>query len=299
MDMLERINRAMDYIEQNLTERVDYERLAQLACCSQYQFQKMFSYIVGVTMSEYVRRRRMTLAAFELRHSDIKVIDLAYKYGYESPEAFTRAFVAVHGVPPSAARGEGVELKAYPQISFQITIQGVAKMEYRIVERGPFTVYGIERMFDMTNDQNLIEIPRFWKEQYESGAVDRLGDTSGIPCGVGESGRCPVGGICSYGNIDGPRFPYMLFVEKTPESDSTGYTEVQVPAATWAVFKSEPYTDGDGSVTAACQSLYKRIYGEWFPTASYTLVPCYELEIYYWAKTGKTIMEVWLRVQPK
>lgn len=299
MDMLERINRAMDYIEQNLTERVDYERLAQLACCSQYQFQKMFSYIVGVTMSEYIRRRRMTLAAFELRHSDIKVIDLALRYGYESPEAFTRAFVAVHGVPPSAARVEGTELKAYPQISFQITIQGVAKMEYRIVERGPFTVYGIERMFDMTNDQNLIEIPKFWKESCDNGAVDQLGDTSGIPCGVGESGRCPVGAICSYGKLDGTRFHYMLFAEKTPAANSEGYTEVEVPAATWAVFKSEPYTDGDGSVTAACQTLYKRIYGEWFPTASYTLVPCYELEIYYWTKTGKTTMEVWLRVQPK
>lgn len=301
MDMLKRLSDAMEYIEQNLAERIDYDQLARLACSSQFQFQRMFSFMVGVPLSEYIRRRRMTLAAFELQNSDVKVIDLALKYGYESPEAFTRAFVSVHGMPPSAARTEGVELKAYPQISFQITIQGVTKMDYRIVEREAFTVYGIERIFDMTDDKNLIEIPKFWKECCESGEVDKLGETSGMECGVGDSSRYPVGAICSYdaSKMKGPFFPYMLFAEKTEKGNSDGYTEVVVPAATWAVFRSEEYTDGDGSVTAACQKLYKRIYGEWFPTASYTLVSGYEQEIYYWSKTGKTTMEVWLRVQPK
>ncbi|SDM67410.1 AraC family transcriptional regulator [Acetanaerobacterium elongatum] len=301
MDMLRLFNGAMDYIEQNLEGRIDYDQLARLVCSSQFQFARMFSFLAGVPLSEYIRRRRMTLAAFELQNSEVKVIDLALKYGYESPEAFTRAFVSVHGMPPSAARTEGVHLKAYPQISFQITIQGVTKMDYRIVEREAFTVYGIERIFDMTGDRNLIEIPRFWKECYDNGEVDKLGETSGMVCGVGDSGRCPVGGLCSYESdkLKAPYFPYMLFVEKTEKSNSDGYTEVVVPASTWAVFRSEEYTDGDGSVTAACQNLYKRIYGEWFPTASYTLISGYELEIYYWSKTGKTYMEVWLRVQPK
>lgn len=301
MDMLKLFNGAMEYIEQNLDGRIDYDQLARLVCSSQFQFARMFSFLAGVPLSEYIRRRRMTLAAFELQNSDVKVIDLAYKYGYESPEAFTRAFVSVHGMPPSAARTEGVHLKAYPQISFQITIQGVTKMDYRIVEREAFTVYGIERIFDMTDDRNLVEIPKFWNECCESGEVDKLGETSGMVCGTGDSGRYPVGALCSYdaGKMKGPFFPYMLFVEKTEQGNSDGYTEAAVPASTWAVFKTEEYNDNDGSVTAACQKLYKRIFSEWFPTASYAHIEGYDMEIYYWSKTGRTFMEVWLRVQPK
>ncbi|MFA9380345.1 MAG: GyrI-like domain-containing protein [Acetanaerobacterium sp.] len=299
MDIFERLNKALDHIEGHLTEKTDYETLARIACCSQFQFQKNFSFLVGVSLSEYVRRRRMTLASFELQNSAVKVIDVSLKYGYESPEAFARAFLAVHGVSPSAAKIAGAPLKAYPRLSLQIMIQGVTKMDYRIVKREAFTVYGIEKMFDMTNDQNLVDIPVFWREQLESGEVDRLAGTTGQPCGIGESGRCPVGGMCSYGKLDGPRFPYMLFAEKTKGSNPTGYTEVKVPAATWAVFRSEPYNDTDGSVTAACQNLYKRIYSEWFPTASYEEISGYDMEIYYWSKTGATYMEVWVRVRPK
>lgn len=299
MDIIRRLDRALDYIEDHLTEKTDYETLAQIACCSQYQFQKHFSFLVGVPLSEYIRRRRMTLAAFELQNTDSKVIDVALKYGYESPEAFARAFLSIHGVPPTAARGQGTQLKAYPRLSLQITVQGVTRMDYRIVNREAFTVYGIERMFDMTNDQNLIDIPMFWKECLDNGEIDKLGASAGPQNFEADFGRNPVGGICSYRESQGPRFPYMLFVEKTKDSNPTGYTEVTVPASTWAVFRSEPYNDGDGSVTAACQNLYKRIYSEWFPTASYTELHGYDMEVYYWSKTGKSYMEVWTRVQPK
>jgi len=123
MDWLDRMNDAMDYIESNLADNISYDKIAQLAYCSTYHFQRMFPFITGVTLSEYIRRRRLTLAAFELQTSSTKVIDIAMKYGYESPDAFTRAFKNLHGVMPVSARDTGVSLKAYPRMTFQISIK--------------------------------------------------------------------------------------------------------------------------------------------------------------------------------
>lgn len=116
MDWLDRMNGAMDFIETHLDERINYEEVAKTACCSAYHFQRMFAFITDVPLSEYIRRRRLTIAAFELQCSDVKVIDVALKYGYESPEAFSRAFKALHGVMPTLARSNGMALKAFPRM---------------------------------------------------------------------------------------------------------------------------------------------------------------------------------------
>ena len=118
MDWLQRLNRAMDYIEEHLADRISYDEIARIACCSTYHFRRMFPFLTGITLSEYIRRRRLTLAAFELQTTGAKVIDVALKYGYQSPEAFARAFKQLHGVMPVAARDPGVTLKAYPRMTF-------------------------------------------------------------------------------------------------------------------------------------------------------------------------------------
>jgi AraC family transcriptional regulator len=143
MDWLDRMNGAMDYIEAHLMEDISYDQVAKRACCSTYHFQRMFSFIADVPLSEYIRRRRLTLAAFELQMSTVKVIDIAFKYGYESPEAFSRAFKYLHGVMPTSARDKGVALKAYPRMSFHISIKGDVEMNYRIEEKQAFEMFGI------------------------------------------------------------------------------------------------------------------------------------------------------------
>ena len=143
MDWLVRMNNAMEYIEDNLADEISYEKVAQIACCSTYHFQRMFSYITNVPLSEYIRRRRLTLAAFELQTSDIKVIDVAIKYGYESPEAFSRAFKNLHGVMPSSARDMGISLRAYPRMTFSISIKGDIKLDCRIEKRESFDMFGV------------------------------------------------------------------------------------------------------------------------------------------------------------
>jgi AraC family transcriptional regulator len=135
MEWIERLNKAINYIEDNLCNEINYDKAAEIACCSTYHFQRMFSYIAGIPLSLYIRRRRMTLAALELQDDDTKIIDIALKYGYESPTSFNRAFKSIHGILPSLAKINGVSLKAYHQISFRLSIKGDEQMNYRLNKR--------------------------------------------------------------------------------------------------------------------------------------------------------------------
>ena len=143
MDSLEKMNEALNYIEENLVNDIDFKEVARLAFCSEYHFNRMFSFLVSVTLSEYIRRRRLTLAAFELNNSNIRIIDIAVKYGYNSPDSFARAFQVLHGITPSEARNNGQSLKAYPRMTFQLSVRGGSEMNYRIEEKDAFRIVGI------------------------------------------------------------------------------------------------------------------------------------------------------------
>lgn len=138
MDSLKRMNDSINYIEENLDGEIDFKEVARLAFCSEYHFQRMFSFLAGVSLSEYIRRRRLTVAAFELNNSNIRIIDLAVKYGYKSPDSFTRAFQSLHGITPSEARCNSKSLKSYPRMTFQLSIKGENEMNYRIEEKKHF-----------------------------------------------------------------------------------------------------------------------------------------------------------------
>lgn len=148
MEWIERLNQTINYIEEHLAEEISYDELAQIACCSTYHFQRMFTYMAGVSLSEYIRRRRMSLAAQDLHDGDDKIIDIGLKYGYTSPTAFNRAFQSIHGVAPSTIKKEGTMMKVYPPISFKITVRGVEEMNYRIEEKAEFRIIGISEPLD-------------------------------------------------------------------------------------------------------------------------------------------------------
>ncbi|MDR9746175.1 helix-turn-helix transcriptional regulator [Paenibacillus taichungensis] len=148
MDWLMRMNRALDYIEINLVSEIELKEIAKSACCSSHQFQRMFSFITNVSLAEYIRRRRLTLAAIELQNSDMRVVDIAIEYGYESPVSFARAFQSLHGVNPAMAREEGIALKAYTRLSFLISIKGEEPMNYRIEQKKAFKYLGLRKYFN-------------------------------------------------------------------------------------------------------------------------------------------------------
>lgn len=173
MDLLKSMNRALKYIEENLTNDIDFQEAAKLAFCSEYHFKRMFSFLAGISLSEYIRRRRLTLAAFELKDSNVKVIDIAIKYGYNSPDSFARAFQNLHGINPSKARLNGHSLKAYPRMTFQLTIKGGNEMNYRIEEKEAFRIVGIKKRVPIIFKGINPEIASMW-ESLDEKAINKL-----------------------------------------------------------------------------------------------------------------------------
>ena len=264
MEWIKRLNASIDYIERHLEGRVDYQQAAQIACCSVFHYQRMFSYIADIPLGEYIRRRRMTLAAFALQQErGEKVIDIALRYGYDSPTAFARAFKAVHGVSPSRAREKGVRLSAYPRIAFHVTIKGEVQMEYRIVEKEAFRIVGVKRHYDLAVAQEAdTGIPAFWSEA--GGVIPKL-------CELMD--RSPEGilGVCTC--MDGSDFDYYIAAATTKEAPE-GMAQYEIPACTWAVFPCV------GPMPGAIQRLQKRIASEWLPTSGYTYADAPDIECY-------------------
>lgn len=293
MDWLKKMNEALDYIEDNLNEEIDFAVVAKKACCSSYNFQRIFSFITDIPLAEYIRRRKLTNAAFELQNSDIKIVDLALKYGYDSPISFTRAFKSMHKITPNKAREQGTTLKAYPRLSFQITIKGVSEMNYRIETKPAFQVYGVEGVFKEEDASSTI--PKFWTKFCENGDCDKILNSLGIDL-TSTNGYGPHA-VCGYSETGNRTFPYMICVFKTPEAKTDGYKVIDVPEATWAIFTSEKHERN--KVTKVTQSLNRRIYTEWFPNNSeFEQVSGYDFEIYK-ADDDKCYEEIWVRVKPK
>ncbi|MBP8640923.1 MAG: AraC family transcriptional regulator [Oscillospiraceae bacterium] len=285
MDWLERLNQAINYMESNLSDEISYDHAAQIACCSTFHFQRMFSYIAGIPLGEYIRRRRMTEAAFDLQSSDIKVIDTALKYGYESPTSFNRAFQSVHGVSPANARTQGVALKAYPRISFKISIRGDVEMNYRIETKEAFRIVGVKRHYKIEVEENFTEIPKFWGEMHQAGLIPRLCELMNRP---------PYGvlGIC--GGMDGKSFDYYIAVasDKAAPSD---LVEFEVPACSWAIFECV------GAMPKAIQELQTRIVSEWLPASGYEYADNPDIEVYPEGDQSSDSYrcEVWLPITKK
>ncbi|WP_088291499.1 AraC family transcriptional regulator [Bacillus mycoides] len=260
MDSLKNMNAAMQYIEDNLTHEIDFKEVAKIAFCSEYHFKRMFSFLAGISLSEYIRCRRLTLAAFELTDSNAKVIDVAIKYGYNSPDSFTRAFQNLHGITPSEARSTSRSLKAYSPMTFQLSIQGGNEMNYRIEEKGPFQIIGIQKRVPIVFNGVNEEIASMWKS-LDSQSIETLKSLSNIePTGIiSASTNFSEGRMEEKGELD--HYIGVATTKTCPEQ----FTQLEVLASTWAIFEAVgPFPD-------ALQNVWGRIYSEWFPSSNYEL----------------------------
>jgi len=286
VDWLERMNRALDYMEGHLEGEFDVDAAARAACSSGFHFQRLFHVVTGVTVSEYMRRRRLTLAAQELASARSRVIDTALKYGYDTPESFSKAFRKMHGVSPSSVRTANVRLKAFPRLSFQIYLKGEKDMDYRILEKKAFRVVGKSIRVSCRDGENFRRVPQFWRESEKDGTAGRIGALAG-----------PMGmfGICMEFNQPQEEFTYMIGVEKPNGTVPAGLVEKEIPAASWAVF------DSVGPMPGAVQEVWKRVFSEWFPATGYEHADAPELEIYPAGNTGDADYrcEVWIPIIKK
>ena len=281
MEWIERLNDAISYIEEHLTEEIDYGRLGQIACCSSYHFQRMFTYMAGIPLSEYIRRRKMSLAAVDLQGKNMKIIDVAGKYGYHSPTAFNRAFQSVHGVAPPAVKNEGVSIKSFPPITFKITVKGVEEMNYRIETKDAFRIVGVSVPLHKDIEKNFAVIPSKWQEISTNGTLQRL---------IGMMDTPPMGVLGTSTCNDVEQWRYYIAVSSSQAVNDL--EEYIVPAATWAIFPGE-------GTNQSIQELERRIVTEWLPTSGYEYGSAPDVEVYLNPDPQNAQYEVWIPVVKK
>lgn len=281
MEWIERLNDAISYLEEHLTKEIDYEQLGQIACCSSYHFQRMFAYMAGVPLSEYIRRRKMSLAAVDLQSKNMKIIDAALKYGYNSPTAFNRAFRSVHGIAPSAVKNEGVSVKSFPPIRFKITVKGAEEMNYRIETKDAFRIIGVSVPLNKDIEQNFAVIPQKWQEVSMSGTLQNLAGLMNQP---------PMGvlGVSTCNDTE----PWRYYIAVSTSRENSGFEEYTVPAATWAI------VPGEGT-NQSIQELERRIVTEWLPTSGYEYGSAPDIEVYLNPDPQNAKYEVWIPVVKK
>lgn len=266
-DWMQRMNDVATYIEGHLDGDVDLGEVGRLGGCSAYHFQRVFFYMAGITLTDYIRRRRMSQAALDLQKGDAKVIDVALKYGYDSPTAFARAFAALHGVSPSQAKEDGQALRAYPPLSFQISILGGTVMNYRIEEHGPMRVVGYKLTTSLENDQQYQAIPAFWDGIHQKGGIPPL-------CALMDSEPMGVLGISAITDWDQSKeMDYYVAVGSSKEPGA-GMDVLEIPPCSWAIFECI------GPMPTAIQALSKRIMTEWLPNSGYEYANAPDIEQY-------------------
>lgn len=252
---IEGFQESIDFMEQNLTEELTIEDIAAKADLSPFYYQRIFGALCGITVGEYIRARRMTLAAQDLSREDVKVIDVAVKYGYDSPDSFAKAFQKFHGITPSQARKISAPLKSFAPLHIKITLEGGNMLEYRIVEKAPFTVVGIKKRFSA--ETSYSEVPMFWNEW--------MSDMKGLK---------GMFGVCT--DMDGKNFDYWIADLYVPWEDyPEGCSIYQIPGGLWALFLCK------GPLPDSMQKVNTQIWTEWLPSLQgYTLAGNYSLEFY-------------------
>ncbi len=270
----EGLQNAIEYMENNLTNNIQVKDIAEKAYVSEFHFQRIFSVLCGFSVAEYIRNRRLTLAARELVGSDAKVIDVAIKYGYDSPDGFARAFTRFHGITPSAAKEKGAPLRDFAPLKIILSLEGGIMMDYRIEEKAAFTVMGRKRSFN--SETSYQEIPKFWEEHMKDGG-------SKVVCGMF--------GLCMDSN--GSNFDYLIADNYLPWKDvPEGYETRTLPAGTWAIFPCKMKN---------LQETNTNMWKEWLPNCKdYKLGGNYNIEMYgpiCEEDMAESYCELWLPIE--
>lgn len=258
MDWIKIIENALRYIEENLSGELTVGMIAEKVNISPFYFQKGFSMLCGYSVGEYIRMRRLSVAGSELVTSDNKVIDLALKYGYDSPDSFTKAFTRFHGSTPTDVRRKGALLKSFAPLHIKIILDGGNTMEYRVEEKPAFRVMGVSKIFSYETAN--ADIPQYWDEIHVQAAVKPVEG---------------MYGICFDEEMGGNRFRYMIADDleegKAGEKNLETY---EVPRHTWAIFPCR------GAMPLSLQEVNRRIFSEWLPASNYEIAEGYNIEYY-------------------
>lgn len=286
MAMVESLQKAIEYMENHLLDDITVKDIAKHAHLSPYHFQRTFVILTDITVGEYLRRRRLTKAAQELCNNNIKIIDLALKYGYKTPESFTKAFQKQHGLTPSEVRKGIGNIQSYNRLTIQVELKGVEPMNYQLKEREAFKIVGVKKkIYCDENFNQSIEIGKFWSEVGQDGTLDRLvglinGQISGL-----------IGATVDYSKKNN-ELEYWVAAESTGDT-LDGLSSYEIPASKWAIFEVV------GPVAEALPKTWKKIYSEWFPSNDYEYGGGPSLEVYKSSEPASSTAqsEIWVPVK--
>jgi len=266
MDNLKNLNDALEYIEEHLLDDIDMNRVDRIAGCSSYHFQRMFTYLAQISLHEYIKRRRLSLAAIDCIHTHERILDIALKNGYQSNDSFTRAFVGFHGMTPSYLRKHRIQVSSYPKLSFQLTVRGNSVMKVSIIEKDSFNLIGLSKkvpiVFKGVNS-SIMELA----QSLNSEKIQLLKSINDIE---------PKGIINASYNFSDDRMSeigeleHLIGVHSSVEVLET-FTVLNVPSNTWAVF------DVRGPYPETLQNTWAKIYSEWLPSNPYECVKAPEI----------------------
>ncbi len=270
-------------MEEHILEDFDYELIAKQAHSSKFHFLRVFTMLTEKTLGEYIRERRLSLAAQEIMAEEKKIIDIALKYGYESGSAFTKAFKRFHGQTPIQAQTSQSILKATPPLKLIIQVKGEERMDYRIEKKEAFTAIGVSLDVTSKDGANLRIIPEFWKKKEDDGTIASI---------TPQTTSQGLLGICYDFDMPQEKFKYLIGVEGETPSDKMD-TVLAIEAKTWAIFP------GQGPMPDSIQSVWKKIFSEWFPATNYEHDEGPEIEAYYKMDEPDEYFEVWIPVKLK
>lgn len=264
MNYYESLNNVINEIEENLTEKIEYKDLAKIIGTSSYTLQRIFAFLTGITLTEYIRKRRLSKAAEELLSTDIKIIDLAIRYQYDSPISFSNAFKKMHGVSPQNLRKNNTKIKAFPKIEFKPTIDTLDELEYRIINLDKQKLYGITTgVIKWPNEKPIKNL--FEKARKEKILDFIINNSTGKELYYGVSKDF-------YDNELLNKIQYYIVGKESRED----FVSIEIPKSIWACFKLKTKKQSD------ILKLYNTIYTKWLPSSQYTeILNCPELEIYY------------------
>ena len=261
MEWNESIRRAINYIENHITEELTIGDIAKQAMISPYYFQKGFSMLCGFTVGEYIKKRRLTLAGSELVSTNKKIMDIALEYGYNSPDSFTKAFLRYHGATPAAIRKGEAMMKSFVPLKIKLILTGGYTMDYKIVKKAPFTVVGMSRIFKYDSADS--EIPKMWAEFHQSGKNLLINSMYGISIDK---------------DMGGNEFEYFIADNYNPIKEiPVDFVTQVIPEYTWAVFAYK----GSLVNTSSLQDIHDKIFSEWLPqNKDYEIAVGYHIEMY-------------------
>jgi len=287
--MLRRLNEAMDYIDSHITEEFDETKIEQITGTSIYHFRRLFTLLAGVTLGEYIRNRKLSNATFDLLHEGMSVTEVAFKYGYESVDGFSRAFKQWAGISPSEVNQE-VNLKAFPKLSFQLTIQGGSDMDYRIEDKDAFKIVGVSKRVPLQFEGENQEIIKLAQSITEEQRVKMRSFANVEPFQVvNASYNFDEGRMEEKGSLD-----HMIGVITTIDSDFKGFDVVEVPVLTWAKFSCR------GEFPKVMQETWGKIFSEWLPSSNYELVEAPEISFTKdLSDLDNVYSEIWVAVKKK